>query len=155
MMKKNDYIDSRLRENDGLKKGFTLLELLVVIGIIGVLVSLAAVAYSSAQRKSRDSRRQSDLKSMQSAEEIYYSENSYLYPVTCSDADVNIKGIWPTDPVGADELVYTAFCDVDSYYICAKLEVDSKGNSTALPTTADGTNHSWGTGNYYCVSNLQ
>lgn len=136
------------------RQGFTLLELLVVVGIIGVLVSLAAVAYSSAQRKSRDSRRQSDLKSMQSALEIYYSENSYAYPVDC-DASAYIKGTWPIDPVNADELVYTEYCDVDSYYICAKLEIDSKGNSTALPSNADGLGHGWGAGNYYCVSSLQ
>ena len=137
------------------KNGFTLLELLVVIGIIGVLVSLAAVSYSSAQRKSRDSRRQGDMKSIQSALEVSYSENSYVYPITCSGASTYIKGTWPVDPVSADELMYTEFCDVDSYYVCAKLEATAKGNSTALPTNADGTGHSWGVGDYYCASNLQ
>jgi len=139
-------------------KGFTLLELLVVIGIIGVLVSLATVAYSSAQKKSRDSRRQADMKSIQSALEVYYSEASspsFSYPTTCSDAEVYIKSTWPVDPINDGEFVYTEFCDTDSYYVCSKMEVSSKGNSVSLPTNADGTGHSWGVGDYYCVSNLQ
>jgi general secretion pathway protein G len=139
-------------------RGFTLLELLVVIGIIGVIVSLAAVAYSSAQRKSRDSRRQSDMKSIQSALEVYYSESSspsFVYPDTCDDAGSYIKGTWPIDPVDVDDLTYTELCDSDSYYVCSEMEVESKGNSSSLPTNANGTGHAWGVGDYYCVSNLQ
>ena len=60
------------------KNAFTLLELLVVIGIIGVLVSLAMVSYTSAQRKSRDSRRQADMKAIQGALDVYYSETASL-----------------------------------------------------------------------------
>ena len=136
-------------------KAFTLLELLVVIGIIAVLVSLATVAYSSAQKGSRDSRRQSDMKSIQSALEVYYSENTYVYPATCSDAGTYIKSPWPVDPINADESVYTELCADDSYFICSMMEVEDKGNSTALPSDADGTGHGWGVGDYYCVSNLQ
>jgi len=113
------------------------------------------VSYSSAQRKSRDSRRQADMKSIQNALEVYYSETSYVYPTTCSDGGSYIKGPWPTDPVDVSPLVYTELCDADSYYVCAEMEVASRGNSTSLPTTADGTSHVWGAGNYYCVSNLQ
>lgn len=140
------------------KKGFTLLELLVVIGIIGVLVGLGTVAYSSAQRKSRDSRRQADMRAIQSALEVYYSEASspsFAYPVICNDAGSHIKGPWPVDPVDVDPQVYTEFCDLDSYYICATLETESKGNSSSLPTNSNGSGHAWGVGDYYCVSNLQ
>jgi len=129
-------------------KGFTLLELLVVIGIIAVLVSLATVAYSGAQRKSRDSRRQSDMRSVQGALEVYYSENTYVYPITCSDAGDYVKGVWPVDPVNADDLVYVESCTAASYCVCAKLEVEGKGNASA-------SDCSWGVGDYYCVGNLQ
>jgi type II secretion system protein G len=62
------------------KRGFTLIELLVVIAILGLLSTLAVVALGSARTKSRDSKRLSDLKQLQTALELYYTENT-AYPV--------------------------------------------------------------------------
>lgn len=61
------------------KKGFTLIELLVVVAIIGLLSTLAVVALGSAREKARDSHRISDIKHVQTALELYYTENS-SYP---------------------------------------------------------------------------
>ena len=58
------------------KKGFTLIELLVVIAIIGLLSTLAVVALSSARTKARDSKRLSDLKQLQTALELYYTDKN-------------------------------------------------------------------------------
>lgn len=58
------------------KKGFTLIELLVVIAIIGLLSTLAVVALTSARTKARDSKRVADMKQLQTAMELYYSENA-------------------------------------------------------------------------------
>lgn len=58
------------------KKGFTLIELLVVIAIIGLLSTLAIVALGSARQRARDSQRLSDLRQIQTALELYYTENS-------------------------------------------------------------------------------
>jgi prepilin-type N-terminal cleavage/methylation domain-containing protein len=55
-------------------KGFTLIELLVVIAIIGLLSTLAVVALNSARMKSRDARRVSDIKQIQTAMELYYND---------------------------------------------------------------------------------
>jgi len=61
------------------KKGFTLIELLVVIAIIGLLSTLAVVALSSARTKARDSKRTADMKQVQTAMEMVFSEaNSYV-----------------------------------------------------------------------------
>ncbi|QQG43927.1 MAG: prepilin-type N-terminal cleavage/methylation domain-containing protein [Candidatus Roizmanbacteria bacterium] len=70
-----------------LKKGFTLLELLVVIGIIAVLIGVGAVSYSTAQKKARDAKRRSDLKTVQNCMEQYYTTNSYQYQDLGSDGD--------------------------------------------------------------------
>ena len=55
------------------KKGFTLIELLVVVAIIGLLSTLAVVALSTAREKTRDSKRLSDLKNIQTALELHYT----------------------------------------------------------------------------------
>ncbi len=57
------------------KKGFTLIELLVVIAIISVLSSIVLSQLNEARAKARDARRISDLKSIQTALELYRTEN--------------------------------------------------------------------------------
>ncbi|MDD4995433.1 MAG: prepilin-type N-terminal cleavage/methylation domain-containing protein [Patescibacteria group bacterium] len=61
------------------KKGFTLIELLVVIAIIGLLSTLAVVALQSARQKSRDAKRVSDIKQVQTALDMYFSDGN-KYP---------------------------------------------------------------------------
>ena len=64
------------------KKGFTLIELLVVIAIIGILSTLAVVSLGSARLKARDAKRLSDIRSTQSALEIFNTDNPTIgYPL--------------------------------------------------------------------------
>ncbi len=61
------------------KKAFTLIELLVVIAIIGILATLAVVALQQARQNARDAKRMADMKQLQTALELFFSENS-RYP---------------------------------------------------------------------------
>jgi len=133
------------------EKGFTLLELLVVIGIIGMLTGMLSVSYNSAQKRGRDTRRRADTKAMQEALEQYYVENSYVYPTgDCNDAIDYLKSAWPTtDPSGVAYDGVDA-CAATSYCICATMEVEDTGN--AADTSCSWTGASL---DYYCVGNLQ
>ncbi len=63
-----------------MKKGFTFVELLIVIAIIGVLASILFITLGQGPLQSaRDTKRISDLKELQSALNLYYSTNS-SYP---------------------------------------------------------------------------
>lgn len=66
------------------RKGFTLIELLVVIAIIALLSTLAVVALGSTRKKANDTKRFSDIKQIQTALELYYTEHQG-YPVTAAN----------------------------------------------------------------------
>lgn len=61
------------------KSGFTLIELLVVIAVIGLLSSVVLVSVGGGRSKARDSRRQSDMRQLTSAQEMYYVDNRVYY----------------------------------------------------------------------------
>ncbi|MDO8573537.1 MAG: type II secretion system protein [Candidatus Daviesbacteria bacterium] len=62
-------------------RGFTLVELLVVISIIAILSAIGLVIFSGAQKSGRTAKRIGDLKAIQTALEVYYSRNG-SYPTT-------------------------------------------------------------------------
>jgi general secretion pathway protein G len=66
------------------QKGFTLIELLVVIAIIGLLSTLAVVALNSARQRARDAKRVADIRQIQTALELGYSETSAYPAITAS-----------------------------------------------------------------------
>lgn len=130
------------------KKGFTLLELLVVISIIGILVALGAVAFSTAQRKGRDAKRRGDMKAVQNAFEQYYAENSG-YAANCSTMWTGSQstGALPADPKPGSS--YTLSCSTTTAYcVCAQMEETGTGNSSDASCT-------FGAGDYFCIKNLQ
>ena len=63
------------------KKGFTLIELLVVVAIIGLLATMSVVALNTARAKARDTKRIGDVKQIQTALALYYTDNGG-YPAT-------------------------------------------------------------------------
>ncbi len=73
-----------------MKKAFTLLEMLVVVGIIAILVSIGTSSYSTAQKKARDAKRKSDLRTFQSAMEQCYAVNSFAYPTITGSGTTSI-----------------------------------------------------------------
>ena len=72
-------------------QGFTIVELLIVIVVIGILALLVITTYSGIQQKARNSKRSSDVKSLQTHLEAFYSQNGY-YP---SRANIN-SASWRT-----------------------------------------------------------
>ncbi|MBT3413276.1 MAG: prepilin-type N-terminal cleavage/methylation domain-containing protein [Candidatus Jacksonbacteria bacterium] len=86
-------------------KGFTLIELLVVIAIIGLLSTLAVVSLNTARERSRDSKRITDIKAIQTGMEFFLNDNQG-YPR--SDGSGAIYGTG-TGTGGADEFDKTAF----------------------------------------------
>ncbi len=79
--------------------GFTILELLVVIGIIGLLASIIVINLTNARRRARDIKRIADIRQMQTVTEDYYGKNG-KYPTLIGDLVTgSFIPMWPLDPL--------------------------------------------------------
>ena len=76
-----DHIEVQASKQD---KGFTLVELLIVIVILGILATVTVFAVTGITNKGKTSACQSDAKTIQTAEEAY-SANSGVYTAAQSD----------------------------------------------------------------------
>lgn len=72
-------------------KGFTLIELLIVIVLLGVLIALGLASYMSTMKKSRDSKRKSDLRQLAVTLEAYFNDKGH-YPLMDSGETAAFMG---------------------------------------------------------------
>lgn len=71
-----------------MRKGFTLLELLIVIAILGVLASLTLVRLIGPEKSARDTRRKSDLRQYQESLEVYANRTN-KYPASAATSNLS------------------------------------------------------------------
>jgi len=72
-----------------LKKGFTLIELIVVVAIIALLAGIVVGGITIARQSAIEAERKGNLKSIQTALEAYSQKNGYKYPAGTSIAALN------------------------------------------------------------------
>lgn len=107
-------------------KGFTFVELLVVVTIIMVLAAVGAVTYRQTNAGARDSRRKADLESIRSALELCRAEaGEYPDDITASvvcDTVTYLNPV-PTDPKdGQTGYTYTyTKTAATTYTLCAEI----------------------------------
>ena len=123
------------------RKGFTLIEMLIVVAVVGILASLVLVGLAPVQRQGRDARRISDLRQVQTGLELYFVRNGE-YPDTQSwtelmdtlvNAGIGISNV-PQDPSPSKTYQYAS--NFTSYVLAAELEEVSNNR---LNDDVDGT----------------
>lgn len=87
-----------------MKRGFTLLELLIVVGIIGVLSNIVLGNLGSARDKAFEVRGKKELRTLHEALQMYITDNGGRTPVDVSRGlppgleDYLPSGDWPSAP---------------------------------------------------------
>jgi len=129
------------------KKGFTIVELLIVISIIALIGSLIFVQLQQARARARDAEREQEIKALQNALAIYVVNNK-VYPVysgSFTGTDIASNALLtgdtinqiPFDPFnnGSYQYVYNS-TDGSTYIITYYLETDSiPGKNMGMQTT--------------------
>jgi prepilin-type N-terminal cleavage/methylation domain-containing protein len=171
LQSKNEEARTGLMTASTFKKGFTLIELMVVIAVIGILAAIALVSLTGVQKTARDATRKSNIADYATALARYYTDNQ-TYPVSAVGGDVSnpaASGIFTaagalvtgnymakalTDPNGgvnckvstaaaAQQCTYTYFGSAAGYEVSAILE---------NPLTAGGVYYTNANGNTATVA---
>lgn len=135
------------------KRGFTLIELLVVIVIIATLATLLTSNFIGIRQRGRDAQRKSDLRQVQSALELYRSDNGsypktadypncgsalqsgttvYMKRIPCDPSNNTVKYTYVATP-GCDNV--TTYCIAYVLYSCLEniKDSDSDANQGRTP----------------------
>src|SRR3989344_4357286 len=125
-----------------MKKGFTLIEILIVVAIIALLATIVLVGVGSFRSRGRDARRISDLNNVRNVLELHFSKTG-TYPNVATwallEAGINAAAIGvsylPHDPTtGWDYGYCTPAGDTSQYTIAAHLEDGSNPALTQNPS---------------------
>ncbi len=108
-------------------RGFTIVELLIVIVVIGILALLVITTYSGIQAKARNAKRQTDIQSLQTQIEAYFSQNAFYPSLTDMNSSswrgTNMKSldsnalINPSNPTQSTTLVAAPAAKSYSYAV--------------------------------------
>ncbi|AKM78199.1 MAG: fimbrial protein pilin [Candidatus Wolfebacteria bacterium GW2011_GWE1_48_7] len=140
------------------KKGFTLVEMLIVIAIIAILASVALVSVGGVRQSARDTKRVSDISKLQQQLEVYYSQNgAYPADLATFSAFAGSEANF-TDPLN-DPYAYAAYDNDQKYLLGINMEggtsAENEPNEVdALPTGLAAFSISCTEANLgYCVGN--
>lgn len=87
-----------MKRNQRRQKGFTLIELIVVVTIIGILAAVALVNVRNAQRKAQEAALRDDLHEMRKAIDDFYADKQ-RYPSDLNELVPNYMRKIPNDPI--------------------------------------------------------
>ncbi len=146
-----------------MKQGFTLVEMLIVVGIIGLLASLIFFGLGEQRGVARDATRIADLRTVQQALELYYQVNQrYPNTATWSTLETILVGagigvrLLPSDPLNDTNFNYQYRVDTggiparQSYVIGVRLENEEH---RALRDDVDGALYGMRCADpYFCIS---
>ena len=83
------------------KKGFTLIELMIVVAIIGILAAIAIPKFAELIRKSSEGASKGNLGALRSAMSIYYGDMEGVYPATVGALTIGGKYLTVIPPAKA------------------------------------------------------
>ena len=90
------------------RKGFTLVEVLIVVIIIGILAAIGVPQFANSIEKAKGGEARAGLGHLQTGEKVYFAENEY-YTTTPADLDITLsQRFWAFSISTPTSTTYTA-----------------------------------------------
>lgn len=126
-----------------MKKGFTILELLVVISVLVILIGIAIPRFKGMQDAARVAQVKGELQTMQAAVESYYiNQTTKAFPASSATVGSSILSTTtpqiitstpPYDPFAAANVEYNYKLSADSkYYVIASVGASGTGGTSIV-----------------------
>ena len=124
------------------QKGFSLIELIVVVTIIGILASIALINVRTAQRKAREAALRDNLFQMRKAIDNFYADKQ-RYPADLNELVPNYIRKIPPDPMTMQQDWETVTDDPMS--LEGEMSADTDPNAMTQPGVVDVKSRAEGT----------
>ena len=122
------------------KKGFTLVELMVVIAIIAILAVGSITGYSAYIKKARDNQRITNLKSLENTIQSYYIDKGTV-PAALSDVQTAVTNYagwaYPKTAQDSDTFEYGACANQSDFVLRVAMESAPSAAASDLGTDDD------------------
>ncbi len=118
--------NSPIRDFDLKRKGFSLIELMIVIAVVAILATFILVALQGARNAAENSRRISAITSTRSFASIYYAINGTYHNLESAPELLEVLGKYGEE--GGEQKVFRIFAEggPDSNY-CAEIQLVKGG----------------------------
>ena len=117
-------------------KGFTLLELLVVIAVIGILTSVVLASMSQSREKGADGGIKEEMANVRTQAEVYYHTHSNVYTGMCTSMGQN--GVKPLLDKVSEYAGTAATCFESATKWAAAVQLKSQATTTYFCVDSDG-----------------
>lgn len=123
------------------EKGFTLIEMMIVIVVIAILLGVMLPQFRGAQDEASMSRAKSEMRTLATAIESYYIHNSNTLPATLTTlitATPRIISVVPDDPFRASGTDYSYAKDSNNvYYVVYSYGTDRAVDISGIATDGE------------------